>query len=167
MRLDDTRLREQIGREVTYTSPDPLDPAAFRYFAIAVGDRNPRYLDSDAASAQGYDARVAPPTLVCETNQYTDLTADRSGYVGHAWEGIPDEAVWIRGGNDYRFGRPVLPGDRLHVTWVLAEAQDVTTRDGRSMIRLVSEAEIRDVGGDFLAGNREIMYLADAVSLDG
>ena len=32
-------IRALIGREVTYTAPEPLGRAAIRYFALAVGTR--------------------------------------------------------------------------------------------------------------------------------
>lgn len=142
-------------------APEPLCEATFRYFAVAVGDHNPVYMDAAAAGRMGHATVIAPPTLVCETNQYTGAAPDANGYVGHAWDFVPKGAVWIRGGNEYRFGRPVRPGDHLHVTWRLADAANKTTRDGREMLRLVSEATYTDGEGDFLAWNREVMFLAD------
>lgn len=161
MRIEHTQLDQLVGTEVQYVAPDPLGVATFRYFALAVTDDNPRYTEIDEARRQGYEDLIAPPTLVCETNQYTGRRPDAHGYVGHSWPGIPSSAVWIRGGNDYRFERPVLPADILRVTWTLVEARDVTARDGREMIRLTSEATYHDVDGDVLAWNREIMFLAD------
>jgi acyl dehydratase len=166
MRLEDTTLLDQVGREVVYVAPDPLGTAAFRYFASAIGDHNPRYLDDEVARSLGYDGCVAPPTLVCETNQYTARAPDESGYVGHSWPGIPPEAVWIRGGNDYRLGRAVRPEDRLQVTWKLVEARDILTRNGASMVRITSEADYFSVDGDWLAWNREVMFLADPERAD-
>jgi acyl dehydratase len=161
MRLPEDLLREVIGMTVRYEAPDPLGAAAFRYFAVAVGDHNPVYLDPAAARRLGHDSVIAPPTLVCETNQYTAKLPDANGYVGHGWSFAPAGAVWIRGGNDYRIGRPVRPTDRLHVVWCLVDAANKTTRSGREVVRLISEATYTDEVGDFLAWNREIMFLAD------
>ena len=70
MSLLTDEVRALVGRTATYTAPEPLGRAAIRYFATAVGDDNPAYLSGD----------VAPPTLVCETNQFTGLPRDANGY---------------------------------------------------------------------------------------
>jgi len=161
VRLEDTGLLAQIGSVASYVAPEALGAAAFRYFAQAIGDatghRHAMTDDSPGCEA----APVASPTLIFETNQYTGRDPDRHGFTGHAWDGIPSEAVWIRGGNEYRIGRPVRPEDRLHVTWTLVAARTVTTQDGRTMVQFTSEADYRSEAGDWLGWNRETMFLAD------
>lgn len=161
MHLEPQELAACIGLVSTYTAPEPIGEASFRYFAQAVGDRNPVYLDHAAATAAGHATVIAPPTLVCETNQLTDRRPDANGYVGHRWPIIPADATWIRGGNDYRFGRPVQPHDRITVEWQLVRAENRTTRDGRDVVMLVSEGTYTDQRGDLLAWNRETLFLAD------
>ena len=50
--------------------PSRSEPPPVRYFGLAVGDDNPLYSDAAFARAQGLDGVTAPPTLICETNQY-------------------------------------------------------------------------------------------------
>jgi hypothetical protein len=159
MHARDTGLMAQIGSEVVYLAPEPIGAAAFRYFAEAIGDHDPQYRWGDPAS--GSSGQIAPPTLLFESNHYTGRRPDRNGYSGHTWDGIPPEAVWIRGGNEYRIGRPVRPEDRLRVTWRLVGVRDVTTRDGRDLVQITSEVDFRSMEGDWLGWNREIMFLAD------
>ena len=45
--LDDA-MRARLGETVRYTAPEPLGAASIRYFALAVGDLNPLYLDVPA-----------------------------------------------------------------------------------------------------------------------
>ena len=163
MRLHDTDLLSQVGSEITYLSPEPIGAASFRYFAEAIGDlcTDDRY-DAEPESPKP----VAPPTLIFETNFYTGRRPDRNGYTGHAWGGIPDEAVWIRGGNEYRIGRPVKPDDRLRVTWRLIRVRDITTKEGRELVQVTSEADFHSLEGDWLGWNREVMFLADGGSPD-
>ena len=79
-------LRGWIGREVSYTGPEEIGRAAIRYFALAIGDENPLYTDEAYARAAGYPSIVAPPTFVCETNQYAHRQPNADGYIGHSWE---------------------------------------------------------------------------------
>lgn len=163
MRLSDDVLAAAVGLEETYKAPEPIGAAAFRYFALAVADHNPSYVDADAAAQAGHATIIAPPTLICETNQYTGAPPDGHGYIGHSWGFIPPEATWIRGGNEYRFGRPVRPADVLVVVWRLVEARNMTTRAGRDLVIVVSEGTYTDSRDEFLAWNREVMFFGDLV----
>lgn len=148
-------LRSWIGREMTYTAPEELGRAAIRYFAIAIGDENPLYTDDEYARAAGHPSVIAPPTLVCETNQYMSGRPDADGYIGHLW-GLPLEGHRvIRGGNEYEFHRAVLPGDRITARWRIADIQERTSSRGGSMLIVVSEIRYTDQSGDLLATNRE------------
>lgn len=148
-------LRTWIGREARYTAPEELGRAAIRYFAVAVGDRNPVYTDDGAARAAGHDGVVAPPTLVCETNQYMDRAPGTDGYIGHQWDLPISGCRVIRGGHEYTFGRPVRPRDVITATWRITDIVEKTSRSGRGMLLVVSEATYTDQVGEHLATNRE------------
>jgi hypothetical protein len=138
-------VREQIGREVAYTAPEPLSAAAFRYFAIAVGDDNPRWRHG-----------VASPTFVCESNQYLDSRADLVAG-GHHWDLPVSGCRQLRGGHEYEFFRPVRAGDHLMVTWRIADIQERTSSSGKAMLIVSSEADYRTTSGEPLARNRETL----------
>ncbi|MET7425148.1 MaoC family dehydratase N-terminal domain-containing protein [Dactylosporangium sp. NPDC005555] len=153
-------LRALIGREVTYTAPEPLGRAAIRYFALAVGDHNPVYTDDAAARAAGHDGVVAPPTLICETNQYAGLPADHDGYAGHTWGIELPGTRQVRGGNAYEFHRPVRPDDVVTATWKLVDIAERATGAGQPMLVFTSRATYTNQAGDLLATNEEtIIYL--------
>ena len=42
MSLLTDEVRALVGRTRTYTAPEPLGRASIRYFALAIGDDNPR-----------------------------------------------------------------------------------------------------------------------------
>lgn len=111
MSLVTDEIRGWIGREVTYTAPEPISAAAFRYFGQAIGDDNPLYTDPGFAREHGYEDVVAPPTLICETNQYANLPKNSHGFAGHLWDLKIEGCRLVRGGNSYRFHRPVYPSD--------------------------------------------------------
>lgn len=153
-------LRAMVGAERVYTAPEELGRAAIRYFATAVGDDNPLYTDDGYAREHGYPGVVAPPTLVCETNQYAGLPRDADGYAGHGWHlDVPGTRL-VRGGNSYEFGRPVRPDDVVTARWRLTDLAERRTRDGRAMLVVTSRAEYTDAAGELLAANTEtVVYV--------
>lgn len=161
MSLLTDELRAMVGREVTYTAPEPLGAAAIRYFARAIGDDNPLYTDASFARAHGYDGVIAPPTLVCESNAYADLPRGPEGYAGHEWRLPVPGTRLVRGGNSYTFHRAVGPDDVITATWRIAAIEEKTRRDGSTMLVVTSVARYTDQHGDPLADNEELLvYLA-------
>ena len=72
----------------------------------------------DAAFARDtrHGGVIAPPTLVCETNQIFQNPPDGNGYIGHNWPLPLPSNRFIRGGNEYEFHQPVRADDRITVT---------------------------------------------------
>jgi acyl dehydratase len=146
-----------VGTTATYTAPEELGRASIRYFARAVGDENPLYTDEAFARAHGYDGVVAPPTLICETNQYADRPRDEDGYAGHSWEiDVPGTRL-VRGGNEYTFFRPVRPDDVITATWRIAAASERTSSAGTPMLIIESVASYTNQDGEQLATNTETL----------
>lgn len=167
MTLLTDEVAAHIGRVVSYTAPEPLGRAAFRYFARAIGDDNPIYTDGDAARAAGYRDVVAPPTFVCETNQYLDRLPDDDGYVGHTWDlPIPISTRTVRGGHDYELLRPVHPDHVLTVIWRIEDMVERTSSTGAALLIVTSLAEYHDQDGALLARNRETLIHQELVAGD-
>jgi acyl dehydratase len=156
-RLLTEELRGWIGREVSYAAPEEIGHASIRYFALAIGDDNPLYVDEAYARAAGYPSIVAPPTFVCETCQYAHRPPNEDGYIGHTWELPIAGCRMIRGGHEYEFFRRVLPEDRINVTWRLEDISEHRTSRGEPMLMVISAATYRDQRGDLLARNRETL----------
>ena len=152
-------LKSWIGREARYSAPEELGRASIRYFALALGDDNPLYVDDDYARAAGHRSVVAPPTLVCETCQYGAGPPGDNGYIGHEWDLPIDNVRLIRAGNDYEFTRPVYPDDRITVTWTLADIEERPARRGGTQLFVTSIGVYENQDGDRLATNRETIVL--------
>lgn len=160
MSLLSDELRARVGEQRSYRAPEQLGRAAIRYFARAVGDDNPLYTDDGYARAHGYDGVLAPPTLICETNQYADLPRDADGYAGPGWGLEVPGTRTVRGGNSYELRRPVRPDDVVTATWRLADVTERTTSAGAPMLVVTSEARYTDAAGELLATNTEtILYV--------
>lgn len=155
------QLRARLGETRTYTAPEEVGAAAFRYFALAVGDDNPLYTDDEHARAHGLPGVTAPPTLVCETNQYAGLAPDAEGYAGHTWGLEVPGTRTVRGGNSYVFERRVRPDDVITATWEIVDVAEKTSRSGAAMVVVTSRATYVDQAGALLATNDEtIVFLS-------
>jgi len=159
-------LRARIGEQRVYTAPEELGRASIRYFARAVGDDNRLYTDDEYARQWGHDGVIAPPTLVCETNQYADRPRDEDGFAGHRWDLDVPGTRQVRGGNSYEFHRAVRPADIITARWVLADMTERTTRDGRAMLVVTSRAEYTNQNGDLLATNEELVIYVSLETAD-
>lgn len=149
-------LRSQTA---SYQSKWPIGEASIAYFTRAIGDDAAIYSDPAAARAAGYDGIIAPPTLVCETAQYSDRAPDRNGYIGHAWDLKAEGWRRIRGGNSYRFHQPVVASDIIRVDWSVASVRETVDGKGAPMVIVVSRARYLNQHGALLAENDEtIIY---------
>lgn len=148
-------LRACIGREARYTASEELGRAGIRLFALAMRDANPLYQDEEAAAATRHGGMIAPPTLVCETNQIYRQPPGEEGYFGHLWKLPLANPDFMRGGNEYEFHQPVRPDDRISVTWRITDIYEREARGGGALIFVVSEARFTNQRGELLAINRE------------
>lgn len=145
MTLLTSEMKQLIGVERRYIAPEPLGEAAGRYFALAIGDLNPMYAEK----------KIAPLTLICETNQYANLPANSDGYAGHLWELEIPKTRLLRGGNSYKFFQYVHASDVLNVIWRIDDLTERVNSKGLSMAFMTSTATYRNQRDELLAINTE------------
>ena len=150
-------LKQWIGREVNYTAPEEIGRASIRYFALAIGDDNPLYFDDEYARAGGYTGVIAPPTFICETNQYAHRQPNADGYIGHSWDLPLSGCRMIRGGHEYEFLQPVKPEDRINVNWRLEDISEHSSSRGGTMLIVIALATFYNQRAEMLARNRETL----------
>ena len=154
-------LKQWIGREFNYTAPEEIGRASIRYFALAVGDENPLYFDDQYARNAGYAGIIAPPTFVCETNQYAHRQPNDDGYIGHSWDLPLTGCRMIRGGHEYELFQPVTPDDRIKVNWRLKDISEHRSSRGNPMLIVTALANIVNQRGEPLACNRETLIFQE------
>ncbi len=149
------KLKRTIGREAVFQAPDEIGRPSFRQYALAIGDFNPVYTDSQAARAHGLRDVMAPPTLICDTWQYVEGDIDDQGRLVALGDGL--EAGGLRAGNDYEFFQPVHPDD---VVTARRQTKNVYEKTGRSGNLVFWEVETRffNQRGELLATNLETMF---------
>lgn len=150
-------VRACIGKEAHYPAKEELGRASIRYFALALGDDNPLYVDDDYAREAGHASLIAPATLICESCQYAHRPPDANGYIGHEWKLPLGDCRIIRAGNDYQFFRPVLPSDRISATWKLVDIVERNSSRGGTQLFVTTLATYRDAQEEVVATNRETM----------
>jgi acyl dehydratase len=150
-------LKRWIGSQYNYTAPEEIGRASIRYFALAIGDDNPLYFDDEYARAAGYEGVIAPPTFICETNQYAHRQPNADGYIGHSWDLPLSGCRMIRGGHQYEFLQPVKPADRIHVNWRLEDISEHNSSRGGTMLVVSAVAAFSNQNGEKLASNRETL----------
>ena len=147
-------LLKWLGREVVYTATEEVGLASIRYFAFAIDDPNPLYRDAAFAASTRHGGIIAPPTMVCETNQFAGEQEDGNGYIGHHWD-LPINGRFMRGSNDYEFFQPVRPTDRITIKWKIVDIYERTTRKLGRIVFVSSVAEYYNQHNNLLAINRE------------
>ncbi len=154
-------VRALVGQRRVYIAPEPIGAAAFRYFSIATGDDNLLYSDASYAQKAGLPGVTAPPTLICETNQYANLPMEPGGYAGHSWDINLPGTRQVRGGNSYTFYRRVRSEDVLTALWEITGVEEKTTRSGAAMLIVASRATYTDQRDELLAINDETLIFVE------
>jgi len=150
-------LASRIGETESYTAPEPIGRASIRYFALAVGDRNPVYTDDHAARAAGLEGVVAPPTLITETNQYMTGPRDADGFLGHSWHlDVPNSRL-VRGGNTYEFTQYARPDDVITAHWSIVDMTERRTSKGVPMLVVTSRAVYTNQRDQIICTNTETL----------
>ncbi|HTL22501.1 MAG TPA: MaoC family dehydratase N-terminal domain-containing protein [Mycobacteriales bacterium] len=123
--------RDFIGRSARSKEPFEVTRNDIRRFALAIGDRNPAYLDPEAAKALGHRDVVAPPTFLISAS-----TGDAGGgFIGDPELGL-NYAMVVHGEERFAFHRPVYAGDVLETVTTIADIRDAGRNE---LMTLVSE----------------------------
>lgn len=150
-------LERLVGQKASYQARFPVGEASIAYFAQAIGDDSPVYVDAGAAIATGRSGLVAPPTFVCETAMYSDRSPDSNGYIGHGWDFLTEGWQRVRGGNAYTFHRELVPTDVLSVEWEVASARETQGSRDATLVIVESHVSYRNQDRELLAENVETM----------
>ena len=154
-------IEAMVGSTISYTAPEEVGRASIRYFAHAIGDLNPLYLDAEYARSHGFRDVIAPPTWITETNQYANVEMDHDGYAGHLWKIDFPNTRFVRGGNDYQFLQPIYPDDIITATWTIESISERINSKGLAMVTMQSVARYTNQKSELLAINTETMIWSE------
>ncbi|MGC9537438.1 FAS1-like dehydratase domain-containing protein [Streptomyces sp. UG1] len=125
---------------------------AFRQYAHGYGDVNPLYTDREYGASTRWGQMIAPPGF--EWTMGVDHSPQVPEDVREATRGALRGVHLFNAGHEGWFYRPVVSGDRLHRSGVLADVQDkVSEFAGRSVIA-TNEHTFWDESGQVVARRR-------------
>lgn len=121
----------------------PVDRAKIREFALAVGEDNPIFFDSEAARQAGFSDVVAPPTFSV-TQMWHISREERETRLGANL----DYARVLQAEQEFRYRRLPVAGETLDATMRISK--DVTKRGKRGgELRFVTyESRFSDASGE-------------------
>ena len=128
---------DSVGFETEETEHE-VDRVSIKWFALALGEKNPIYYDRKAAKAAGFADVPAPPTFPTTFRDAQDAKLrDKVGF---------DFAKLVHGQQEYEMPRPLVAGDVLKVR---SRVADIYTKEGRSgaMIMVITETTGRRPDG--------------------
>ncbi len=142
--LDEVRekLERFVGKPFGPPSvaPDPVNVPMMRHWVDAIDDRNPVYLDDEAAKAAGFEGMVAPPAMLqvwSMPRPKIEGIGERGGQPDDLSYDNPlralDEAGYIGAratNSELEFHRYLRPGEQLHMD---TEVQSVSDRKTRAL----------------------------------
>jgi acyl dehydratase len=120
-------VRSWIGRTTEAMElPEDISASDVRRYVDATGDRNPLWLDDEAARAAGYQARIVPPMMVVDLGWR--LKASEEGRLWHHVP-LPPEYIDTRNAdNEIEWLGEVYVGERLSIRHRIT---DIVARQGR------------------------------------
>jgi acyl dehydratase len=133
---------------------------SMRNFARGIGDINPFYRDVDYAAKSVWGGLVAHPTFVLymgvrEAEPDDRPPAERS-------DGDPLAGVHsFYSGDELRWFRPIVPGDRFTMRGGLLSAELRESRMGGQSVHQVAETAYRDGNGELVAVRRKLRIRVD------
>ena len=128
---------DAVGFETNETIHE-VDRVSIKWFAKAIGEKNPVYYDRDAARREGFADVPAPPSFPTTFRDDEDARLrDRVGF---------DFRKLVHGQQEYEMPRPLVAGDVIRIKTRVAE---IYTKEGKSgaMIMVVTETTGRRPDG--------------------
>ena len=146
-------VRSWIGRTTEPMAlPEEIAASDVRRYVDATGDRNPLWLDDDAARAAGYRARIVPPMMVVDLGWRL-----KSFESGRLWHHVPLPANYTdtrNADNEIEWLSEVYLGERLSIQHRIT---DIVARLGRRGlgVYITSETAFRAQDGRLVARVRQ------------
>ena len=125
---------EAIGNQLPSVT-SAVGREQIREYARVVGETNPVYLDVEAARAAGYADVVAPPMFAVVYSAPAVGPGIFDPEIGINF------AMMVHGGQEFRWGRPVVAGDEITTT---ASVKDISERDGKGFYVFESRSTNQD-----------------------
>lgn len=139
--------RKWIGHALPETT-FPVERGRLRFFAKAIGEKDPVYSDPEAARAAGYPDVLAPPTFLFSAELDSGATERLLADLG-----IPYERL-LHGEQGFTWHHPVCAGDTVTVRSRIA---DVFEKKGGALELVVRASSATNQRGELVAELRTVL----------
>jgi acyl dehydratase len=141
--------RRWIGHELG-TSEFAIEPGRLRFFAKAIGETDPGYIDLHAARAAGYRNLPAPPTFLFSAELDSGATFGMLELLG------VDRDRILHGEQRFDYHAAVEAGD---IVTVKSRIADIYERKGGALQFVVRESRVEDQRGRHVADMRSVIVV--------
>jgi len=136
--------RKHIGKRLP-KSVLQVERGRLEFFAKAIGETNPIYLDETAARAAGYSSPPAPPTFIFAAEQDAGSMARAFTEMG------VDLPRVLHGGQTFTYHAPVFAGDTITVE---SRISDIYDKKGGALEFIVMDSTASNQHGGVVAEMR-------------
>ena len=141
--------RAWLGRDLP-PSEMLVDRARLQFFARAIGESDPVYLDVSAARDAGYRDLPAPPTFLFSV----ELDSGATDWMLREME-IP-LAKLLHGEQSFRYHKPVCAGDRIMVQSTISEIYD---KKGGALEFVTRSSRVTNQDNELVAELRSVLVV--------
>lgn len=127
-----------------------VEKGRLRFFAKAIGETRPEYLDEEAAKAVGYRGLPAPPTFLMGA----DLDAGTMTTLLDTL-GVPIERI-LHGEQNFTYHAPVCAGDVLSVE---SKISDIYSKKSGALEFIVKDSTLKDAQGKTVVEARSVIIV--------
>jgi acyl dehydratase len=144
--VDKSHIGKKYGRVTT-----EVEKGRLRFFAKAIGETNPVYIDEEAAMAAGYESLPVPPTyFFCL--QMLDV-ADPTAWVGEI--GVNLQHI-LHGEQSFDYLKMAFARDRLSFE---SEITDIYDKKGGALSFIVSETTVHNQFKDLVCRMKQTVVV--------
>ena len=145
------KARERVGveRPITQQWHSQATRDTILHWAEGIGDANPLWTDADYARRSPFGRLVAPPTFIFSCNQGPRHRGSKPS-TGAGLPGI--HKIWA--GDTWEWRKPILEGDDIHGTTMLAEIVEHQSEFAGRSLEEITQETFRDQNGEIIAIHR-------------
>lgn len=138
---------------IGYTGPEvrfDIERGRLKFFAQAIGESNPIYLDQGAAQAAGYRDLPVPPTFLLAADLDSNELFSTLAKMGVSLGKI------LHGEQGYTYHQPVCAGETVTVC---SRISDIYDKKGGALEFIVRDSSVTNASGELAAEFRSVIVV--------
>ncbi|HEY9547293.1 MAG TPA: MaoC family dehydratase N-terminal domain-containing protein [Solimonas sp.] len=129
-----------------------VEKGRLRFFAKAIGETRPEFIDEDAAKAAGHPSLLAPPTILFSGPLDHDDVPKLLQMLGIDMNNI------LHGEQGFTYHAPIHAGDVLEFE---SQITDITSKKGGALELVTRESRVTNQRGELVATVRNVVAVVN------